>query len=199
MIQSAVIGAGKVAQQHMACLASLPGVRMVGVCDLSRVLAESAVDRFGVENWFTDHKQMLREALEAPEAVARQLTLNAGLYREFGAWLREQPPQSILTLHGYFRARGELDDTFNVGRPWSEATGGAYTPFDNWVPVERRVSVAGGCSSTECDTAALATTNMRLRLMPQFNLSDEQLNDLVEFLKWSSEIDTGNWPPNIEG
>ena len=62
MIQSAVIGAGKVAQQHMACLASLPGVRMVGVCDLSRVLAESAVDRFGVENWFTDHKQMLREA-----------------------------------------------------------------------------------------------------------------------------------------
>lgn len=47
---------------------------------------------------------MLREALEAPGAVARQLTLNDGLYREFGAHLREQPPQSILTL-----ARGSSD------------------------------------------------------------------------------------------
>lgn len=106
-------------------------------------------------------------------------------------------PQSILTLHGYFRARGELDDTFNVGRPWSEATGGVYTPFDNWVPVERRVSVAGGCSSTECDTAALATTNMRLRLMPQFNLSDD-----VRIKMWLDVFDNvvlGSTPDSIIG
>jgi len=37
------------------------------------------------------------------------------------------------------------------------------------------------------------------RQMPQFNLSEEQLDALVEFLKWTSEIDTANWPPNIEG
>lgn len=37
------------------------------------------------------------------------------------------------------------------------------------------------------------------RQMPQFNLTDEQLNDLVAFLKWTSEIDTQGWPPNIEG
>lgn len=37
------------------------------------------------------------------------------------------------------------------------------------------------------------------RQMPQFNLTDQQLDDLVEFLKWTSEIDTNNWPPNIEG
>lgn len=37
------------------------------------------------------------------------------------------------------------------------------------------------------------------RQMPQFNLTDEQLNDMVEFLKWTGEIDTENWPPNIEG
>ena len=48
--------------------------------------------------------RMLREALEAPDAVARQLALNDGLYRAFGAHLREQPPQSILTL-----ARGSSD------------------------------------------------------------------------------------------
>jgi len=37
------------------------------------------------------------------------------------------------------------------------------------------------------------------RSMPQFNFSDEELNALAEFLKYSSEIDTANWPPNIQG
>ncbi len=37
------------------------------------------------------------------------------------------------------------------------------------------------------------------RQMPQFNFTEDQLNDLVEFLKWTSEVNTENWPPNIEG
>ncbi len=37
------------------------------------------------------------------------------------------------------------------------------------------------------------------RSMPQFNLSDEELNALAEFLKWTSEINTAGWPPNIQG
>lgn len=37
------------------------------------------------------------------------------------------------------------------------------------------------------------------RSMPQFNLSDEQLNAVAEFLKYASEINTNNWPPNIQG
>ncbi len=37
------------------------------------------------------------------------------------------------------------------------------------------------------------------RKMPQFNLNDQELDDLVSFLKWTSEINTANWPPNIEG
>lgn len=37
------------------------------------------------------------------------------------------------------------------------------------------------------------------RQMPQFNLSDQQLNDLVEFFKWVSTIDTNGWPPNDAG
>lgn len=61
MIQSAVIGAGQVAQQHLACLSGLPGVRLVGVCDLSRSLAESAAERYGIKAWFTDHTRMLTE------------------------------------------------------------------------------------------------------------------------------------------
>ena len=37
------------------------------------------------------------------------------------------------------------------------------------------------------------------RQMPQFNLTDQQLDELVEFLKWTGEINTEKWPPNIEG
>jgi len=37
------------------------------------------------------------------------------------------------------------------------------------------------------------------RQMPQFNLNDNELNDLAEFLKWVSTIKTNGWPPNNAG
>lgn len=37
------------------------------------------------------------------------------------------------------------------------------------------------------------------RQMPQFNLTDKELDDLVAFFKYVSEINTAKWPPNIEG
>ena len=37
------------------------------------------------------------------------------------------------------------------------------------------------------------------RSMPQFNLTDEELEAVAEFLKYASEINTENWPPNIQG
>ena len=37
------------------------------------------------------------------------------------------------------------------------------------------------------------------RQMPQFHLNDQQLDDLVQFLDWTSKINTEKWPPNIEG
>lgn len=37
------------------------------------------------------------------------------------------------------------------------------------------------------------------RQMPQFNLTNQELNDLVDFLEWTSRIDTQGWPPNKAG
>ncbi|MCV2422224.1 cytochrome C [Paucibacter aquatile] len=37
------------------------------------------------------------------------------------------------------------------------------------------------------------------RQMPNFQLDDKQLDDLVEFLRWTNGIDTEKWPPNVEG
>lgn len=37
------------------------------------------------------------------------------------------------------------------------------------------------------------------RSMPQFNLSAEELEAIAQFLKYASEINTDNWPPNLQG
>ncbi|XVN19617.1 cytochrome c [Pseudomonas corrugata] len=37
------------------------------------------------------------------------------------------------------------------------------------------------------------------RAMPQFHLSEQEVDDIAEFLKWSSKINTNGWPPNKEG
>jgi len=37
------------------------------------------------------------------------------------------------------------------------------------------------------------------RSMPQFDFTEQELDALVEFLKYSSEVKTANWPPHQEG
>ncbi len=37
------------------------------------------------------------------------------------------------------------------------------------------------------------------RKMPQFNLSEDEVNSLADFLIWTSEVNTNEWPPTIEG
>ncbi|HET6437705.1 MAG TPA: Gfo/Idh/MocA family oxidoreductase, partial [Anaeromyxobacter sp.] len=55
----ALIGAGQIARQHLACLQTLPGVEVAGICDLSPSAAEHAAERHGIAAWFTDHREML--------------------------------------------------------------------------------------------------------------------------------------------
>ena len=37
------------------------------------------------------------------------------------------------------------------------------------------------------------------RQMPNFNLSDEEIRDLTNFLIWTDNIDAQDWPPNEAG
>jgi nitric oxide reductase subunit C len=37
------------------------------------------------------------------------------------------------------------------------------------------------------------------RQMPQFHFSDKELDEIIDFLKWTSEINTQNWPPTDAG
>ena len=37
------------------------------------------------------------------------------------------------------------------------------------------------------------------RKMPQFNLTEEEVNQMSDFLIWTSKVNTNEWPPTIEG
>ncbi len=58
-MKAALIGAGQIARQHLACLETLPGVELAAICDLSPATAEAAAERCGIPAWFTDHRAML--------------------------------------------------------------------------------------------------------------------------------------------
>jgi len=60
-LRAAVIGAGLIAGQHLACLRELRNAETVGVCDISPSVAEAAAERYGIPAWFTDHQRMLME------------------------------------------------------------------------------------------------------------------------------------------
>src|SRR3954451_13528820 len=80
---AAVVGAGAVAKQHLACLQQLAGASLVGVCDISPAVAESAAERFGVPAHHTDHRRMLAELepdvvhVTTPPAAHFQIAMDA--------------------------------------------------------------------------------------------------------------------------
>lgn len=61
-----VVGAGRIAEQHLRALAEIPDLE-VGVCDLSPVTAEFAAARFGLSRHWSDFGAMLAEL--RPEVV----------------------------------------------------------------------------------------------------------------------------------
>ena len=60
-MKSAVVGAGRIARQHLACLQQMRQAEVVGVCDLSPARAQSTAERFGIDGWYTDYGHMLAQ------------------------------------------------------------------------------------------------------------------------------------------
>jgi uncharacterized protein (TIGR04551 family) len=104
-------------------------------------------------------------------------------------------PTPVFTLHGYMRMRGELMDTFWLGRPdlidykathpAADELGQGPDPFSRFQPIERRALPGGdapadlSCADESrrgdrtCDVSTLRFANMRLRLSPQLNVSED--------------------------
>ena len=78
-MKAALIGAGQIARQHLACLKTLPGVELAAICDLSPATAEAAAERYGIRAWFTDHRAMLEKARPDVVHVTTPPTSHFGL------------------------------------------------------------------------------------------------------------------------
>lgn len=76
---------------------------------------------------------------------------------------------------------------------------GAYFAPELGNVYKRRGGDQGGGEFIKAWIKAQPTGVPGRRQMPQFHLTEQQLDDLVAFLKYTSEINTANWPPNIEG
>jgi uncharacterized protein (TIGR04551 family) len=153
------------------------------------------------------------EAGTAPEAAASELPPSelpppSGIPQpgEMEQMMNEQLPPSVpasdwtaptpvLTLHGYLRVRGELMDTFWLGRDTLAhfldgrssmdklGKGQGPDPFSRFRPAESRpgtdVEAETDCVDEEgagddhCDVSTLQFANMRLRLSPELALSEE--------------------------
>jgi len=61
VIKTAIVGAGRIARQHIACLKTIPGVEIAAVCDLSPVRAEYMAETFEVAHAYADVAAMLAE------------------------------------------------------------------------------------------------------------------------------------------
>jgi predicted dehydrogenase len=113
-MKAALIGAGQIARQHLACLKELPGVEVVGVCDLSRAMAESAAERFGVPNWFVDSRALLEQARPDVVHVTTPPTSHYPLAMaalDAGAHVILEKPATVTfaqleTLVGHARSKG---------------------------------------------------------------------------------------------
>ena len=59
MIKIGIIGCGKMADQHAFQIQKIPETRIVGVCDAEPLMAKQMADRFHVDRYFGDAREML--------------------------------------------------------------------------------------------------------------------------------------------
>ena len=124
------------------------------------------------------------QTVPSPAEMSERLSEGLSSFDGADEWTAPVP---VFALDGYMRMRGELMDTFWLGRPTHESAAadanlksGALgpDPFSRFQPLERRQSVT--CvdedrlsSGTGCDVDTLQFANMRLRLSPQLNLTED--------------------------
>jgi predicted dehydrogenase len=62
MLRVAIVGCGKIADQHVEFIQQIPNCQIVGVCDREELMARQLQDRFGVPGCFTDIEDLINHA-----------------------------------------------------------------------------------------------------------------------------------------
>src|SRR6476620_10562875 len=109
MLRIAIIGCGKIADQHVAAIQRIPDCQIVALCDRELLMARQLGERFGISQCFSDAGEMLRSALpnvvhittppQSHFALARQC-IEAGVhvYLEKPFTITAEEAQSLLQL-----------------------------------------------------------------------------------------------------
>src|SRR6266480_2283260 len=67
MLKVAIVGCGKIADQHVHAIRRIPDCKLVGVCDRELLMAKQLGERFGISACFGDVTEMVRAV--APDVV----------------------------------------------------------------------------------------------------------------------------------
>jgi predicted dehydrogenase len=67
MLKIAIVGCGKIADQHVQAIRRIPDCAIVSVCDRELLMAKQLAERFGIPQSFSDVPEMLRTS--APDVV----------------------------------------------------------------------------------------------------------------------------------
>jgi predicted dehydrogenase len=67
MIRVAIVGCGKIADQHVQAIRRIPGSTVIAVCDREPLMASQLAERFAVDGVFSDIDEMLRKT--SPDVV----------------------------------------------------------------------------------------------------------------------------------
>src|SRR5690348_12058369 len=62
MIDVAIIGCGKIADEHAAQILRIPDARLVAVCDREPLMARQMAERFHVPKYFSETREMLAKS-----------------------------------------------------------------------------------------------------------------------------------------
>jgi len=66
-VRVALVGCGKVADQHVAAIHRIPDCEIVSVCDCEPLMAKQIAQRFSIGEWYSDLKEMLHAV--SPDVV----------------------------------------------------------------------------------------------------------------------------------
>src|SRR2546422_3794055 len=67
MLRIAIVGCGKVADQHVDAIHRIPDCEIVSLCDAEPLMARQLGERFGISACFSDLQEMLRST--SPDVV----------------------------------------------------------------------------------------------------------------------------------
>jgi predicted dehydrogenase len=103
-LRAAVIGTGKISEEHLRFLAADERIALAAVCDLSPAMAEFAAERFGAEQSFSDVAQMLRESVADVVHVLTPPRSHGPLIRQcLSAGTHVIVEKPVALSHGEFR------------------------------------------------------------------------------------------------